>query len=194
MRGFVIFILLQLLCCCCCCCDGQVYVYGMAGAGKSSLVRALCGITDSAIRVSSDGDGTLDSTQYNCPSVNATVTDTPGFGTRLFPMVHAFPLDMRVTLLVVSSRLYTQYYSFVERYMLLQTRRLQSMILVRSQIDIHPPDASTALYVSELYGVPRALVECAATDQASIERLREVIRNELLMMLYSFLRCTYDTI
>lgn len=177
MRGFVFFIILPLLCDC-----RHVYVYGMAGVGKSSLVRALCGITDSAIRVSSDGDGTLDSTQYNCPSINATVTDTPGFGTRLFPMVHSFPRDMRIALLVVSSRLYTQYYSFVERYMWLPKLRPQSMILVRSQIDIHPPDASTALYVSELYGVPRALVECAATDQASIERLREVIRNEFLLL------------
>jgi GTPase SAR1 family protein len=159
---------------------GHVVVYGMAGAGKSSLIRALCGIADHAIRVSSDGDGTLHSTQYDCAPINRTVTDTPGFGTRQFPMVHSFPRDMSLALLVVSSRLYTQYYEFVERYMLLiQVDFRPPLILVRTQTDIHPTDPSStaSFYASELYNVPRRLVECAATDGESMERLRQTIIN-----------------
>lgn len=157
----------------------RVVVFGMAGAGKSSLIRALCEVHEGAIRISSEGEGTLDDSMYDCPSINGTmVMDTPGFGTRRFPMVHSFPADMTLALLVVSSRLYTQHYEFVQKFLLLTATARPPLVLVRSQIDLYPHHhgpRDLAYIMDELYRVPIEVVPFSTRDSQTIHNLRAVI-------------------
>ncbi len=124
-------------------------VFGMAGSGKSTFIKNACNANIDS--VSSDGDGTLGIKTHKCNIKynnkyinehyneynNIVFIDTPGFGTRLFPNPGQYlNVESDGVILLVSNRLFTQHYDFVNTFDLLYPRKL--LVVVRSQTDIFP--------------------------------------------------------
>jgi len=137
-----------------------VGVFGMAGSGKSSLIRALCEQDIVEDYSSSDREGTLSIQTFNCPSTQTKFVDTPGFGTCRFPtrgyLKRYLSPEIDIILFVVVQRLYEPHHEFVEQYRLLSKRkRLPPIILIRSQVDVFPVKNDTLEFIQkELANVP----------------------------------------
>lgn len=96
-----------------------VYVFGVAGSGKTALIRALCNTTTTA------RDG-----RYDCPPVKATIVNTPGFGTPQLPMVYSMPEDMSLALLIGPSKLLEVHRAFIHQFWQLTKQHPTHLLMV----------------------------------------------------------------
>lgn len=96
-----------------------VYVFGVAGSGKTALIHALCNTTKTA------RDG-----RYDCPPVKATVVNTRGFGTPKLPMVYSMPEDMSLALMLGPRELLDVHHVFIRRFWQLTKQRPTHLLMV----------------------------------------------------------------
>lgn len=112
-----------------------IHVVGMAGHGKSALVRAL---SSNVSAVSGGVETTMHIEKFTDANKNR-IWDYPGFGTPTFPITewldtfgHVFR-DKGVIVLAVGPRIYEQHTTFVR-----SPAPLQRLVVVRTQVDIFP--------------------------------------------------------
>jgi len=146
----------------------HITVFGMAGHGKSAFINALCGGRNISHESSSE-EGTFIKQSFDCGGF--IIHDTPGFGTRQFPVKHHFKryktsVD-HLNILIVTNRLYGYHYDFVNDY-----TGFTDLIVVRTQIDIFPPNKNSKEFIiRELFNVPKDVLFVSNTwEKAKIVR------------------------
>ena len=153
------------------CVSFEITVFGMAGHGKSSFVQFLCNCT---IPTSSDEEMTMESQKYNISNY-ITLTDTPGFGTRRFPILGHFEKyrsNCGIVVLIITNRIYEQHYQFVK-----DVGDTNKIVIVRTQTDIFP--FTNYDYIEKELGIYTIIPFHTGTEVT-----RDLLLQELIMSLF----------
>jgi len=146
-------------------CVLSISIFGLAGSGKSALISKLCNIS---VDSSSSRETTLFSRTYSV----CNLTDTPGFGTRQFPVKGHFEKYWdkdKVAVLVVTQRIFEQHYTFVS-----EVGTSAFLLVLRTQIDIFPVNANDLIFIRDDLDVDIVL-PVSIYDSVTMEIVKRVL-------------------